>query len=48
MDGSKLDKDKYLKEWQSSVEHDKLTDEQKIIHEAHLKAVKVSDIYILD
>ena len=37
-----LDKEKILKEWEENVDLSKLSDDHKIIHNAHLQAVKVS------
>ena len=42
--GIKIDKNKALKEWESKIDLSKLSDEHKVIHNAHMKAVQVSTV----
>ena len=45
--GIKIDKNKALKEWESKLDLSKLSDEHKVIHNAHMKAVQVSTAAIV-
>ena len=39
--GIKIDKDKALADWKSKIDLTNLSDEHKVIHNAHMKAVLV-------